>query len=140
MITYRRLTGVAALAAGLALVSTEAGAQDWRADHRAPPGRQVRIEQGRARPCPPGHAKKGWCTPRQVRRNAPDWCWDRNHNGRCDRLDPRVARRNDRVIRRDGRVIRDPRYDRRLPGRPHHTSRSPLEILAERVITAQRGR
>lgn len=137
MITYRRLAGMAVLAAGFALVSVEAGAQEWRADHRAPPGRSVRVEHGRARPCPPGHAKKGWCTPRQVRRNAPDWCWDRNHNGRCDRVDGRVVRRNDRVIRRNDRIVRDRRYDDRVTRRDGE--RSAFDVLVERVLETQRG-
>ncbi|HEX7122897.1 MAG TPA: hypothetical protein VF178_11045 [Gemmatimonadaceae bacterium] len=130
MITYRRLAEIAALAVGIALVSVEAGAQDWRADHRAPPGRAVRVEHGRARPCPPGHARKGWCTPRTVRRNAPDWCWDRNHNGRCDRVDGRVVRRNDRIIR-------DRRYDGRVTRRDDR--RSPFDVMVERVLEVQRG-
>ena len=51
--------------------------------------------------CPPGQAKKGRCDnnrQNQQRQNG-DWCWDRNHDSRCD---------NSSVNDRNGSV-----YDRR---------------------------
>ncbi|HSA55223.1 MAG TPA: hypothetical protein VLE53_05930, partial [Gemmatimonadaceae bacterium] len=67
------------VAIGLHATATPALGQDWRARGGSPPGRTVRVEQGRARPCPPGHERRGWCDSRVARRDG-DWCLDRNRD------------------------------------------------------------
>lgn len=103
---------------GIHATATPAAAQDWRARGGSPPGRAVRVEQGRARPCPPGHERRGLCDSRQVRRGGSDWCLDRNRDARCDNAARgRGNRRDDpRVVRRDDRRA-DRRDDRRNDGR-----------------------
>lgn len=148
MITYRRFGHVASLALGLVLASSTAAAQEWGARRGTPPGRVVRVEQARARPCPPGHAKKGWCNSRyEGRRDRRDWCWDRNHDARCDRVNERIVRRPSVVDRRDGRIYRrDDRRDGRYDGRVVRDTdrggslRDALEVLAGQVYGAQGGR
>jgi hypothetical protein len=100
---FRLMARVLGAVAMIAVSATPAFGQGWRGGPGGPPGRAVRVEQGRARPCPPGHQRKGWCGWNDARRNPRDWCWDRNRDARCDRVTARVDRRRDDRWPRDGR-------------------------------------
>jgi hypothetical protein len=109
-----RLLGAAAI---VALTATPALAQNWGTGQGGPRGRAVRVEQGRARPCPPGHQRQGRCGWNDVRRGGQDWCWDRNRDARCDRVAARVDRRRDSNRPRDDRWPRDGRWPGDVPVR-----------------------
>jgi hypothetical protein len=132
--SIHRLSGVFGILGALGIVATPSFAQDgsaYRGDH----GRSVRVQQGSARPCPPGQARRGWCDDRDWRRTASrDWCWDRNRDNRCD--DARRSRIHDqRRVYDPGRDrIYDARRDR-VYGRRGEPVSEGRDDLRDRVAT-----